>query len=80
VRWSKKGKADLRYALYQASLIVSIKNRNFVVYYTSKLKGREREKGIKTKMRVKPAAKFLIIAWTLMKKKEPFNPDYLKID
>jgi hypothetical protein len=21
----------------------------------------------------------LIIAWTLMKKKEPFNPDYLKI-
>jgi len=50
------------------------------VYYTSKLKGREREKGIKIKMRVKLAAKLLIIAWTLMKKKEPFNPDYLKID
>jgi hypothetical protein len=28
-------------------------------------------------MRVKLAAKLLLIAWTLMKKKEPFNPDYL---
>jgi hypothetical protein len=28
------------------------------------------------KMRVMPAAKLLIIAWTLMKKKEPFNPDF----
>ena len=74
---SKKGKADLRYALYQAALIASIKNRNFIVYYTNKLKGREREKGIKIKMRVKLAAKLLIIAWTLMKKKEMFNPDYL---
>ena len=26
---------------------------------------------------MKLAAKLLIIAWTLMKKKEPFNPDYL---
>ena len=77
---SKKGKADLRYALYQAALIASIKNRNFIVYYTNKLKGREREKGIKIKVRVKLAAKLLIIAWTLMKKKEVFNPDYLKTD
>jgi hypothetical protein len=30
-------------------------------------------------MRVKLAAKLLIIAWTLMKKKEPFNPELLKI-
>ena len=30
---SKKGKADLRYALYQAALIASIKNRDFIVYY-----------------------------------------------
>jgi len=40
----------------------------------------EREKGIKTKMRVKLAAKMLVIAWTLMKKREPFDPTYLKID
>ena len=29
-------------------------------------------------MRVKLAAKMLVIAWTLMKKKEPFNASYLK--
>jgi len=77
---SKKGKADLRYALYQAALIASIKNRPFMNYFTNKLRGREKEPGIKTKMRVKLAAKLLIIAWTLMKKKEPFNPDYLKLE
>ena len=45
-------------------MIVSTRNRYFIVYYTNKLKGREREKGIKTKMRVKLSAKLLIIAWT----------------
>jgi transposase len=75
---SKKGKGDLRYALYQAALIASIRNPEFIGYYTDKLRGREREPGIKTKMRVKLAAKLLIIAWTLMKKKEPFHPSYLR--
>ena len=69
---SKKGKADLRYALYQAAFIASSRNRHFIAYYTNTLRGREKEKGIRTKMRVKLAAKLLIIAWTLMKKKEPF--------
>ena len=77
---SKKGKAGLRYALYQAAFIASTKNRYFMVYFTNRLRGREREPGIKTKMRVKLSAKLLIIAWTLMKKKEPFNPDYLGIE
>jgi transposase len=77
---SKRGKADLRYALYQAAFIASTKNQDFIVYYTHKLRGREREPGIKTKMRVKLSAKLLIIAWTLMKKKESFNPDYLAIE
>ena len=76
---SKRGKADLRYALYQAALIASVKNRDFIIYYTNKLRGRQGERGIKTKMRVKLAAKLLVIAWTLMKKKEPFNPVYLSI-
>jgi len=76
---SKKGKADLRYALYQAALIASTKNQTFINYYTDKLRGREKEKGIHTKMRVKVAAKLLVIAWTLMKKEEPFNPDFLVI-
>jgi transposase len=74
---SKQGKADLRYALYQAALIASLANRDFMTYYTNKLRGRQREKGIGTKMRVKLAAKLLVIAWTLMKKKEPFDPKYL---
>ena len=77
---SKKGKADLRYALYQAAHVASSKNQYFVMYFTNKLRGREREKGIKTKMKVKLAAKLLVIAWSLMKKEEPFNPDYLNID
>ena len=76
---SKKGKADLRYALYQVALIASVKNRTFIVYYTNKLRNRQGERGIKTKMRVKVAAKLLVIAWTLMKKKEVFNPAYLNI-
>lgn len=74
---SKKGKADLRYAVYQAALIASAVTRDFAGYYHRLLEGRQREKGIRTKMRVKMAAKLLVIAWTLMKKKEMFNPDYI---
>jgi len=75
---SKQGKADLRYALYQAALIASLKNKDFIAYFTNKLRDRAKEKGIGTKMRVKLAAKLLVIAWTLMKKKECFDPKYLK--
>lgn len=74
---SKKGKADLRYAVYQAALIASGVTKQFAGYYHCLLEGRQREKGIRTKMRVKMAAKLLVIAWTLMKKKETFNPDYI---
>jgi transposase len=77
---SKRGKADLRYALYQAALIASTRNQDFMRYYTRKLQGREREKGIQTKMWVKLSAKMLLIAWTLMKKKEVFDPAYLNIE
>jgi transposase len=75
---SKQGKSDLRYALYQAALTASIRNTDFIMYFTNKLKGRAKEKGIGIKMRVKLAAKLLIIAWTLMKKKEFFDPKYLQ--
>ena len=77
---SKRGKAYLRYALYQAAFIASTSNHHFIIYYTNKLCDRQREQGIRTKMKVKLAAKMLIIAWTLMKKKEPFNPEYLNRD
>ncbi len=75
---SKKGNAAVRYAVYQAALIASSLNTQFKDYYHKLLKGREREKGIRTKMRVKLAAKLLVIAWTLMKKKQAFDPSYLK--
>jgi transposase len=74
---SKKGDAVLRYGLYQAALIASYRNEHFINYYTRTLKGRERERGIRTKMRVKLASKLLVIAWTLMKKNEAFNPTLL---
>ena len=77
---SKRGKSDLRYALYQAALIASLKNRDIMLYYTSRIRGREKEKGIQIKMRVKLAAKLLVIAWTLMKKKEVFDPAYLSAE
>lgn len=76
---SKRGKSECRYGLYQASLIASISNKHFRQYFTNKLQGREKERGIKTKMRVKLAAKMALIAWTMMKKEEPFNPDLLNL-
>lgn len=76
-RLSKKGKAALRYALYQSALIATYRNRYFVEYFTKLIQGRARERGIKTKMRVKVAAKMLIIAWTLLKKGGRFQGEYL---
>jgi len=77
---TKKGKAHLRYALYQAALVASTRNKYFMLYYANKLRDRVKERGIKTKMKVKLAAKLLIIAWTLMKKREPFDPRYLNLN
>ena len=74
---SKKGKAALRYALYQAAVIATSRNRYFVEYFSKLIAGREREQGIKTKMRVKVAAKMLVISWTLLKKGGTFQGEYL---
>ena len=76
---SKRGDADLRFGLYQAALIASNSNDDFRHLFHRMLKGRERERGIKTKMRVRLAEKMLVIAWTLMKKKEPFTPLFLRV-
>jgi len=70
---SKKGDADLRYGLYQAALIASYHNDCFRRIYNRMLEGRQREQGIKTKARVKLAAKMLVIAWTMLKNNEPFD-------
>lgn len=77
---SKNGNAELRYALYQAAHVACTRNEHFIKYFNKLLRGRERERGIKTKMRVKLAAKMLVIAWTLMKRQEPFDPHYLNIE
>ncbi len=77
---SKKGDADLRYALYQAALIASYHNDDFRRLYHRMLDGRQGERGIKTKARVKLAAKMLVIAWTLLKNNEPFDETRLSAD
>lgn len=70
---SKQGKAGLRYALFQAATIASYKDATIRAYFTRLLKGRELERGIKMKMRIKLAGKLLVIAWTLMKRNEDFD-------
>ena len=77
---SKNGNGELRWAIYQAAQIASSRTDHFRIYFSKMLQGRERERGIKTKMRVKLSAKMLVIAWTLMKNKEVFDPDHLNID
>ena len=74
---SKRGNSDLRYALYQAALIATYHDPRFRALYTRYLEGRQKERGIKTKMRVKLAAKMLVIAWTLMRTDTDFDPTKL---
>jgi transposase len=70
---SKQGKAALRYALVQAAMVASTLNPDIRSYFSKLLKGRELERGIQLKMKVKLAAKLLVVAWTLMKSKEQFK-------
>lgn len=70
---SKRGNAELRYGLYHASLIGSYYDDDLRALFVRYHSGREKEHGIKTKMRVKLAAKMLVIAWTMMKNKTPFD-------
>jgi hypothetical protein len=46
---SKKGKAEIRYALYQAAMVASSRDKHFVAFFTDQLREREKEKGIETK-------------------------------
>jgi transposase len=77
---SKKGDADLRYALYQAALIASYHNDGFRRIYHRMLEGRQGERGIKTKARVKLAARMLVIAWTMLKNNEFFDETRLSAE
>jgi len=77
---SKIGKSELRYALFQAAKVATTRTPEFRAYFERLLKGRERERGIITKMRVKVSAKMLVIAWTMMKRKERYRPGLLLLD
>jgi transposase len=76
---SKRGNSDLRYALYQAALIASYHHAGFRALYHRCLAGREKERGIRTKVRVKLAAKMLVIAWTMMRTETDFDPALLGV-
>jgi transposase len=77
---SKRGDADLRYGLYQGAMIASYHNKVFSRVFMRMLQGRAVERGIKTKMRIKLAAKMLIIAWTMLKNNEPFDAERLTLE
>jgi hypothetical protein len=68
---TKHEKSDPLRAVSSGDHYGSLKYKEFIVYYTNKTRRRVRKKGIGAKMRMKLAAKLLIIASTLMKKKEP---------
>lgn len=76
---SKQGKAALRYALVQAAMVAAALNADVRSYFSRLLKGREFERGINLKMKVKLASKLLIVAWTLMKTKEQFKSSCFKV-
>lgn len=76
---SKRGNGDLRYALYQAAWIASYHDAGFRALFTRYLQGRERERGIKTKMRVKLAVKMLVIAWCMMRDDTDYDPALLQV-
>jgi len=58
--------------------IAAYHNDQFRALFTRYLEGRENERGIKTKMRIKLAAKMLVIAWTIMKTNTDFDPLLIK--
>jgi len=66
----REGRPTSACGLYRAALVTLISRGTF----TDKVKGRGRQKGITTEMRLKLAAKILVIAWAPMKKKEVFDP------
>ena len=76
---SKRGNSELRYALYQAALIATYHNDRFRALFCRYIEGRQQERGIKTKMRVKLAAKMLVIAWTMMKTDTDFDPSLIHV-
>jgi transposase len=73
-RISKQGKPLLRFALVQAARVAARASEPIRAYFSKLLEGRQQERGIRLKRTVKLAAKLLVIAWTLMRRGETFDP------
>lgn len=76
---SKQGKPMLRYALVQAARVAARVNEPIRAYFAKLLEGRQQERGIWLKRTVKLASKLLVIAWTLMRRGETFDPGRLAV-
>lgn len=76
-RISKQGKPMLRFALVQAARVAARASEPIRAYFSKLLEGRQQERGIRLKRTVKLAAKLLVIAWTLMRRGETFDPGRL---
>ena len=74
---SKKGNPELRYALYLAAHVASCRHGMIRELFKRYIVGRDKEPGIRTKMRVKLAAKMLVVAWTMMKNNTAFDAKLL---
>lgn len=78
-RISKKGNSLLRYALCHAVNIALAKNKNLKELFEYKLKTLGNTRKAKAKLKIKFAAKFLRIAFTLLKKQVPFDINCFKV-
>ena len=59
--------------LLYIEIMIEYKIIDFVEYYPNTLRGQERERGIKTKIRVKLAAKMLVIVYPVKSLLHLFN-------
>ena len=76
---SKQGKTDLRCMMVHAAQVSATKNLQIHRHYTNLLDGRQHERGIRLKMKIKLSAKLLVVAWTLMKRQEMFDPTKFEV-
>jgi len=76
-RISKQGKPMLRFGLIQAARVAARASEPMRAYFAKLLEARQQERGIRLKRTVKLAAKLLVIAWTLMRNGDTFDPGRL---
>lgn len=78
-RISKKGNALLRYALCHAVNVAVAKHEHIKEIFQAKLNTLGNSKKVKAKLKIKFAAKFIRIAFVLLKKQVPFDINRFKV-